>query len=131
MPQMKDLLDKSCPSDIRLLMRCHGEQRWLSRTLLPVLLELDSEDAVPEDQLGAALAYLEVLWIDARRLADATDAASAALLASEPEPEALRLRADARRYHAAVRSMRDALARRFARLTTPQEGPAAQQHATL
>jgi hypothetical protein len=131
MPKMTDLLDNSCPSDIRLLLRCHGEQLWLNCQVRPVLRELDEADAIPEDELGAALAYLEVLWIDARRLANETEAASAALLASEPELEVLRLRSDARRYHAAVRAMRDALARQFARLTSVHEGPPAQQHATL
>jgi hypothetical protein len=116
--------------DIGLLLRAHGEQVWLTTYVVPVLVDLERPGAIPSEQVGAALAYLEVLWIDARRLADATEAASAALLASEPEPEALRLRADARRYHAAVRSMRGAFARRFARLTTPQEEPTG-EHATL
>jgi hypothetical protein len=128
---MTDLLDNSCPSDIRLLLRCQGEQLWLNCQVLPVLRELDDPDSIPEEQLGAALAYLEVLWVDARRMADETDKASAALLASEPEPEVLRLRADARRYHAAVRAMRDAFARRFDRLTSVREDAPTQQHATL
>jgi hypothetical protein len=127
---MTDLIDNSCPSDVRLLLRCQGEQLWLICHVLPVLRELDDPDSIPEDQLGAALAYLEVLWIDARRMAHETDKASAALLASEPEPEVLRLRADARRYHAAVRALREAIERRYDRLTSvPADQPVVHQPA--
>ena len=69
----------SHPSDICLLLRAHAEQRWLTSELLPVVRELESPDQIPEEQLGAALAYLEVLWVDARRRAAETEAALEAL----------------------------------------------------
>ena len=69
----------SQPSDICLLLRAYAEQRWLTSELLPVIRELESPDQIPEEQLGAALAYLEVLWVDARRRAAETEAALEAL----------------------------------------------------
>ena len=62
-------------SDISLLLRAHAEQRWLSHEVLPVLRQLEQRDCLPEEQLGAALAYLEVLWIEASQRAAETDAA--------------------------------------------------------
>ncbi len=69
----------SHPSDMCLLLRAYAEQRWIAGELLPVVRELESPEQVPEEQLGAALAYLEVLWVDARRRASETDAALEAL----------------------------------------------------
>ncbi len=44
-----------------------------------MLRQLETPDALPEEQLGAALAYLEVTWLEAARHAAETDAAFAAL----------------------------------------------------
>jgi hypothetical protein len=102
--------DQSPPPDVCLLLRAYAEQRWLSREVVPVLRQLELPDALPAEQLGAALAYLEVIWIEARRHAAETDVAFAALdddlpIAGEALPS------KARRYHAAVRSLREAVAR--------------------
>jgi len=71
--------DISDAHDIYLLLRAHGEQRWLLGQVQPVLRQLEAPSTIPEEQLGAALAYLEVLWLDARRRAAESDAACAQL----------------------------------------------------
>ena len=76
----------SPPSDVCLLLRAHAEQRWLSLEVGPVLRQLQRRDELPEEQLGAALAYLEVLWIEAAQRAAETDAAYAQLEVCE-QPE--------------------------------------------
>jgi hypothetical protein len=111
---MTDLADTPQTSDICLLLRAHGEQRWLIYELVPVVRQLEQRDSLPEDQLGAALAYLEALWIEARRRAAETDAAHAEL--EQPGGGDVSLHEKARRYYAAVRRLRGALARRVQRL---------------
>jgi len=97
------------------MLRAHAEQRWLSREVLPVLRQLQTPDELPDEQLGAALAYLEVTWLEATRLAAETDAASADLddaatgTASTDTEETLPSRA--RSYHATVRTLRETVAR--------------------
>src|SRR4030088_1945519 len=88
-------------SDICLLLRPHAAQRWLCHEVLPVLRQLEQREALPEEQLGAALAYLEVLWIEASQRAGETDAAYVELMtcAAHDDPP---LHAKARSYHAAV-----------------------------
>ncbi len=104
------------PSDVCLLLRAYAEQRWLSREVVPVLRQLETPDALPEEQLGAALAYLEVTWLEAARHAAETDAAFAALQDNAALNIDEALRCKARRYHAAVRFLRDAVGRHVARL---------------
>ncbi len=126
--------DLSPPSDVCLLLRAHAEQRWLSLEVTPVLRQLQQPDSLPEEQLGAALAYLEVLWIEASQRAAETDAAYAQLEACEratmtgaarPQPDAdggHTLPSNARRYRVAVLSLRDVLARQVATLiATPSD----------
>jgi hypothetical protein len=103
------------PSDVCLLLRAYAEQRWLSREVVPVLRQLETPDALPEEQLGAALAYLEVTWLEAARHAAETDAALTALADTEPDFDEA-LPSKARRYHAAVRFLREAVGRHVARL---------------
>jgi hypothetical protein len=110
MQRMTNLTNSPETSDIRLLLRTHGEQRWLIYELVPVVRQLERRDSLPEDQLGAALAYLEALWIEARQRAAETDAAHAELQA--PGGGDVSLHEKARRYYAAVRRLRYALARR-------------------
>jgi hypothetical protein len=114
MPRMTNLADTPQTSDICLLLRAHGEQRWLIYELVPVVRQLEQLDSLPEDQLGAALAYLEALWIEARRRAAETDAAHAELEA--PGGGDVSLHEKARRYYAAVRRLRRALDVRVQRL---------------
>lgn len=108
--------DTSPPADVCLLLRTHAEQRWLSREILPVLRQLRAPGALPEEQLGAALAYLEVIWLEALRLAAETDAAFADLDAAPPGAEET-LPSKARSYHAAVRTLRNAVAAHVSALT--------------
>ncbi len=115
--------DQSPPSDVCLLLRAYAEQRWLSREIVPVLRQLEHPDELPEEQLGAALAYLEVTWLEASRLAAETDAAFAALEDSGPDAEEA-LPSKARRYHASVRFLREACARHVAAfISAPRESP--------
>jgi hypothetical protein len=112
------MIDQSPPdqtSDICLLLRAHAEQHWLIYELVPVVRELEQRDSAPDEDLGAALAYVEALWIEARMRALETDAASAALPPPGSCPD-LVLHEKARRYHAAVRRLRDVLTRRVERL---------------
>ncbi len=107
------------PSDVCLLLRAHAEQRWLSHEVVPVVRELQHRDSLPEEQLGAALAYLEVLWIEAARRAAETDATFAELDASLSAKERACDRAlpgKARRYHTAVRALREIVGRHVAQL---------------
>ena len=105
----------SHPPDICVLLRAHGEQRWLISEVVPVLRQLEQPCAIPEDQRGAALAYLEVLWLDAQLRAADTDAAHATLEATNPNGDRV-LHEKAHRYHAAVRRQRIAIAHRIATL---------------
>jgi hypothetical protein len=102
-------------SDVCLLLRAHAEQSWLSHEMVPLLRELEQRNALPEEQLGAALAYLEVLWVEASQRAAETEAAHADLEAIDATGERA-LSGEARGYHAAVCALRDAVARHVAQL---------------
>lgn len=117
------------PSDVCLLLRAYAEQRWLSREVVPVLRQLQTPEALPEEQLGAALAYLEVTWLEASRHAAETDAAFAALQDAAPDAEEALL-SKARRYHAAVRFLREAVERHVdAFIAAPCSTARAREHA--
>jgi len=112
-------------SDICLLLRAHGEQRWLIYEVIPVVRQLEHPEGLPPDQRGAAFAYLEALWIEARDRARDTDAAYAEL---EPpgSGDDYSVHEKARRYHTAVRRLRTSLAQRVERLlTAPATSPRA------
>jgi len=119
----------SHPSDICLLLRAHAEQRWLTTELLPVLRELESPEQIPEEQLGAALAYLELLWADARRHAAETEAALEALAAAGCSSPVIS--EEARRYNAAVRRLRASVEARVRRITHLCSPPSPCEHAGL
>lgn len=119
--------DTSHPPDICLLLRAHSEQRWLSSRLLPVLVDIERPEGVPDDQLGAAMAYLELLWIDARRRASETDAAYSQLDSGDGHRSDLF--ESARAYHASVRGLREALRARVDRQLSSQSCPSAHGHA--
>jgi hypothetical protein len=133
--------DLSPPSDVCLLLRAHAEQRWLSLEVTPVLRQLQQPDSLPEEQLGAALAYLEVLWIEASQRAAETDAAYAQLEACEraartdaaPQPDAdggRTLPSNARRYRVAVLTLRDVLARQVATLIATPSDVGVREHSS-
>jgi hypothetical protein len=111
MPNQTEQPDPLHAPDMCLLLRAHCEQRWLQSELLPVLDELEHPDALPQEQRAAALAYLEVLSLDARMRASDTDAAAASLDAAVHDGERF-LVDKARRYYAAVRRQRHAIAQR-------------------
>ena len=115
--------------DVHLLLRAHAYQRWLSRELMPFVRELEQPHSLPDEQLGVALAYLEVLWIEASRRAAETEAASAQLDAASAQLDAASSEMDAtarhsgralcgmiRRYHEAVRALHNRLASHVAEL---------------
>ena len=108
------------PSDISLILRAHGEQLWLTAEVVPIVRQLEQPGAIPDDQVGAALAYLEVLWLDAAARAADTDAARAALEGTRAEHDRA-LSEKACRYHAAVRRLRTAVEQRVSSLTAVHE----------
>ena len=122
--------------DICLLLRAHGEQLWLFSRVLPLVYQLECRGAAPEghgqlgeEQRASGLAYLEVLWIEARSRAAESDAALARL---QPPFESATgtLRQQARRYHAVVRRLRSSLSQRVVRLLAVPDQPAAIEHAS-
>jgi hypothetical protein len=116
-------------NDLCLLLRSHAEQRWLSHEVVPVLRQLEHRDSLPEEQLGAALAYLEVLWIEASQRAAETDAAYLELQVESLYGEAP-LHGKARSYHAAVIRLREAIARHVVQLVAPPREEHSENHAS-
>jgi hypothetical protein len=107
---MSKSFDSSLPSDIRLLLRADAEQCWLHREVIPVLREVETREELREEEVGAALAYLEAMWNEATLRARETDAAHCHLRSCEEECETLW--EPASRYHAAVRVLRAIVADR-------------------
>jgi hypothetical protein len=119
---MTDAVRTDHPPDICLLLRVHAEQRWLISKVIPVIRQLEQPDAAAAEDHGAAVAYLEVLWLEAGLRAAETDTAAAKLDPDRNEnPTVLSEKAD--RYHAAVRRLRHAVDRRIRNLTalTPEQ----------
>jgi hypothetical protein len=112
------------PPDICLLLRVHAEQRWLVSNVIPLLRQLEQPGAIAEEDAGAAVAYLEVLWLEAGLRAAETDTAAAKLDPRDEQRGEL-LCEKARRYHAAVRRLRSAVARRVRRVISPPSEVAA------
>lgn len=105
--------------EVSLLLRAHSEQRWLSREVVPVVRQISTLEELPEEQLPAALAYLEVIWSEAVTRAGDTDKALTCLDLSLPvpqSPECQALAARARRYRAAVLVLRETVSRHVAGL---------------
>jgi hypothetical protein len=124
---MSDRRNPHHPPDVSLLLRAHAEQRWLSSEVIPVVRQIEGPELLPEEQLPAAVAYLEVIWIDAMGRARETEAARCRLdeweCPAHPLPGQL-LPIRARRCHAGVRTLREAVARRVAPLLAAPAGPA-------
>jgi hypothetical protein len=102
----------SLPTDVCLLLCADAEQSWLHREVIPVLRQVETPQRLGEDEVGAALAYLEAMWDEARVKARATDAARADLRAVGEQGDGLSEHAG--RYHAAVRTLREVIAARVA-----------------
>ena len=75
-----------------------------------MLRDIESDEERPEEEVGAALAYLEAMWGEATLRALETDAALTHLRSREQEQTALV--GPAGRYHAAVRMLRSIVAER-------------------
>jgi hypothetical protein len=114
---MSGSLDSIAPSDIRLLLRADAEQCWLQREVIPVLREVEAPEELPEEQVGAALAYLEAMWNEAMLRARETDAAHIHLYTRAGGADALAR--PAKRYHTAVRALRGIIAERIAPFVEP------------
>ncbi len=109
--------------EISLLLRSHAEQMWLTSEVLPIVRQLERPDGVPEEQVGAALAYLEMLWLDERERATDTEAVHYALLNADVRRDPL-LREKAQRYYAAVCRLRASTRRRIEALVgVPSAAP--------
>jgi hypothetical protein len=115
----------SLPSDIRLLLRADAEQRWLNREVIPVLRQVETREELPDEQVGAALAYLEAMWNGATLRAQETDAAHRCLCSRRGESETLS--GVAGRYHAAVRVLRGIAADRVTLFVEPPLEPGERQ----
>lgn len=96
-------------SDITLLLHADAEQRWLQREVIPVLHQLEAHAPLADEQVSAALAYLEDSWNEAQLRARQTDAARAR---GASALERGSLGKDAVRYHTAVRALRGIVAER-------------------
>jgi len=114
---MSSSVESPLPSDIRLLLRADAEHCWLHREVIPVLREVEASGELGEEEIGAALAYLEAMWSEATVRARETDAAHTLLRSREPRPEALAGSAD--RYHAAVCLLREIVAERITPFVAP------------
>jgi hypothetical protein len=114
---MSKSFESPLPSDIRLLLRADAEQCWLHREVIPVLRDVETPEALPKEEVGAALAYLEAMWNEAAARARETDAAHSHLYSCDEEPEALA--GPASRYHAAVRVLRRIVADRVTPFVDP------------
>jgi hypothetical protein len=111
---MFDRVDHPTTADVSLLLRAHAEQHWLSREVIPVLRQIETRERLPEEQLPAALAYLEMIWSEAGSRAWETDAARALLSAGSDSgsSQELALAARASVYGEAVLRLREVVTRR-------------------
>jgi hypothetical protein len=102
------------PADVSLLLRSHAEQRWLSREVVAVLRQVERPTQLPEDQHDAAIAYLEVMWLEAKLYANETDAAYDNLDFDDARADDECLYHKALRYYSAARVLREVVFRRVA-----------------
>jgi hypothetical protein len=105
---------EAAPGDISLLLRAHAELRCLRCEVLPVLLQLETGEDLPEEQYGAAMAYLEVTTLEASRHARESDCAHRELCGRPPAEarsgeDGVDLHRAALRYYEAVRMLRGVL----------------------
>jgi len=98
-------------TDVCLLLRAHAEQSCLNHDVVPIVRKLQQRDHLTEEELSAALVWLEVVWIKASKRAVETDAAYEDLKAFDVADERA-LSDTARGYHAAVCTLRRSVAHR-------------------
>lgn len=110
---MSTSFNLSVPIDVSALLRTDAERSWLHREVIPVLRQLETRESLPDEETGAAMAYLEVTWREATARARATDSAHARLCAREAGSESSTLSGSACRYHTAVRVLRELVAERI------------------
>jgi hypothetical protein len=115
---MSTSFESFLPSDIRLLLRADAEQCWLHREVIPVLQQVETPEQLREEDVGAALAYLEAMWSEATVRAQETDAAHSHLCSRGEELEALA--GPASRYHTTVRVLRELVAERVTPFVDPE-----------
>jgi hypothetical protein len=125
---MTTTLKAEHPPDICLMLRVHAEQRWLVSRVIPLLRQLEQPGAIEPAEIPAAIAYLEVLWLEAGLRAAETDAAAEQLRPPGAHPTVLEQKAE--RYASAVRRLRHAVDRRVRALTAPVAEPAAEAPGT-
>jgi len=109
------------PADVDLMLRAHAETRCLSREVIPVMRQIESGDGLPQEQYGAAMAYLEVTWLAARRRAQESDAAYRQLRELPCErigthEDRGELRGSACRYYESVKELREVVQQRVSML---------------
>lgn len=109
---MSNSFESSLPSDIRLLLRADAERHWLHREVIPVLRDVETPEELLEEEVDAALAYLEAMWNEAMVRARETDAAHSHLCSRQETHQSLS--DPASRYHTAVRTLRGIVAERVA-----------------
>lgn len=120
LPNSSSSPNESPAQDVCLLLRAHAESRWLSNELVPVLREVEQRETISDQQIGTALAYLEVLWIEACARARETESARVELDALGSADSELMEKAQ--RYHAAVRRLREKVEARVCRqLVVPED----------
>ncbi len=115
---MSTSFNPSLPSDITLLLRADAEHCWLHREVIPVLRQVESRERLPDEQVGAALAYLEATWSEATVRARETDVAGTHLTSNDHNS----LSGSADRYHAVVRALRGSVAERVTPFVEPPLG---------
>jgi hypothetical protein len=113
--------DAELPADVDLMLRAHAETRCLSREVIPVLRQIETGNDLPQEQYGAAMAYLEVTWLAARRCARESDAAYGQLCALPGDEIGARSDRDellggACRYYESVKELREVVQRRVSML---------------
>ena len=118
MTSLNSMTETEHPADICLLLRVHAEQRWLANKVIPILRQLEQPGTLDDEDAGAAVAYLEVIWLEAGLRAIETDAAYSKLEGAREESSVL-ISERARRYHAAVKRLRETIGRRVRGLTLP------------
>lgn len=108
-------------ADVILMLRAHAEQLWLSREVIPVLRQLEMHDG-SDEQLAAAVAYLEVIWLEALRHARETETARQEHERARAEEQGEVIPSRANRYHAAIKNLREVVSLRIERLRATAPG---------